>query len=172
MFGYARMTGTDYEGLPATAEGYLVSENIIFDPFSGDNFRLPIMLGLGYENNTQTGSSAASTLLGSSQVLFASKGLASNLAISPQWNMWSLRWIPFFYSMGLLGSSYSAPGLVAHEGNQGQNSGAIGAGITVMYRPWDLSLTYIPTFTNDVSHGETSNVYSMTWQHRFGSGSN
>jgi hypothetical protein len=167
MFGYAHMTGTDFLGLPATADGYLVSGNIIFDPFSGDNFRLPIMFGIGYENNTQTGSSVGSVNLGSSQVLFASKGATSNLAIAPQFNTWSLRWIPFFYAMGLFGKSYSSPALAATEGNQSQNSGASGAGVTVIYRPWGLSFTYLPSFTNDVSHGETSNVYSISFQRRF-----
>jgi hypothetical protein len=168
MFGYARMTGTDFLGLPATAQGSLASGNIIFDPFSGERFRLPIMFGVGYENNTQTGSSVASTPLGSSQVLFASKGLTTNLAVAPQWNTRYVGFGPFFYSMSLAGKSTSAPALVAREGNQSQNSGAVGAGFTVVYRPWDLSATYIPSFTNDVSHGETSSVYSMTLQHRFG----
>ena len=159
MFGYGELSGTDGQGNTPRSAGYVTTANVIYDPFSGDDFRLPIMAGLGYRNMVEEDA------LCSAGVCFDAKGLALDAGAAPQINTGFLRWVLFGYLLtGEPSARLSQPSGLVSEPSQNI---AGGAGVSVIYRPWNMAATYIPAATTNVAHGETNSVYALTFQHRF-----
>ena len=169
LIGYAKMRGTDSNSDRFTATGYSAGANIVYDPFSGDNFRFPIMAGLAYDNDKETvnvGNAAFGQFPANSVFQYyvgKSPGWIAGLA--PQFNTGPLRWVVFGFAI----QPFHKP--VINNPNAGSNNGsdggASGAGVSVIYRPLNMALTYIPSFANDVGHGETNSVYAINYQQRF-----
>ena len=161
MAGYGHLSGTDFSGNKASSNGVLANADIAFDPFSGNNFRLPILFGLGYRNLVENESGSGN--------IYNAQGFSYDAGIAPQFNTGFLRWILF---------GYIVSGTPTAQTSQATNSGsallpssadntAAGGGISVVYRPLNFSLTYIPAWATEVGHGEKNNVYSFTYSHRF-----
>ena len=158
MFGYGELSGTDGQGNTPRSTGYVATANAIYDPFSGDDFRLPIMAGLGYRNMVEEDAVC------SVGVCFDAKGLALDAGAAPQVNTGFLRWILFGYLLtGEPSPRLSGPAGLASDPSQNI---AGGAGLSVVYRPWNLGVTYIPAAATNVAHGETNSVYALTFQRR------
>ncbi len=185
LLGYGRMTGDDTSGIPILVDGYMASAMLIGEPLSGDNFRIPVMLGVSYENNSTQATSngilapnGASVPINSGQVLYGINGLGTMFGFAPQFNTGPLRWIIFGIGMdvgnhqpGLHITGPEAPSGVAPGSTM--DYGGAAAGMTVMYHPLNLSFTYIPASTVAVSaNGERDEVYALNWQHRFWLGHN
>ena len=160
MFGYGELSGTDGTGATARSTGYVATANAVFEPVTGKDFNVPIMAGLGYRNLTENAD-------GFGGQIFAAKGLAMDAGVAPQFNTGPLRWIFFGYLFTGEPSvrTMQASGLAS---SPAENIGG-GAGLRVTYRPWNIGITYIPASTTDVAadHGESNNVYALSYQHRF-----
>ena len=170
LLGYAKMTGNDSNSDQFAANGYIATGNVVYDPFSGDNFRLPIIAGIGYESDVEQEQSQSIDGVnfgsGAWRDIYISRQMGWSAGLAPQFNTGFLRWIVFAYVESPISKAQAFDrnfGTLRPNGNTGSQ----GAGVTVVYRPWNLSFTYMPSFTNDVGYGETDNVYALNFQHRF-----
>ncbi len=162
MGGYGHLSGVDFSGKNAYANGTIASANIIYDPFSGDNFRMPIIGGLGYRNLIENDASST---------LYNAQGFSYSAGIAPQFNTGFLRWTVFGYIIS------GAPTVETLQvTNQGTTAllkapsvnTASGGGISVIYRPLRfISFTYIPAWATQLGSNESGSIYVFTFSHRF-----
>lgn len=161
MAGYGHLSGTDFSGNEASSNGSLANADIVFDPFSGNNFRLPFLAGLGYRNLLENDAGFGN--------IYNAQGFAFDAGLAPQFNTGFLRWILFGYIIS--GTPTAQTSQATSSGSallpSSADNTAAGGGISVVYRPLNLTLTYIPAWATEVGNGEKSNVYSFTYSHRF-----
>ncbi len=161
MAGYGHLSGTDFSGDKATSNGSLANADIVFDPFSGNNFRLPILVGMGYRNLMENDSGIGN--------IYNAQGFSYDAGIAPQFNTGFLRWILFGYIVS--GTPTAQTSQATSSGSallpSSADNTAAGGGISVVYRPLNFTLTYIPAWATEVGSGEKNNVYSFTYSHRF-----
>ncbi len=156
--GYGQLSGIDFSGNSANANGTIASAVVIYDPFSGDNFRMPFIGGLGYRNLIENDAG---------NMIYNAQGFSYSAGIAPQFNTGFLRWTLFGYIVSGTPNAETLQGLSGLSRNSAANTAA-GGGITVAYRPLKfLSFTYIPSWATEVGSGEKNNVYVFSFSHRF-----
>ncbi len=155
------------------SEGYIIGAAGVYDPFDGDNLRLPITLGISYNyySTTVEGdfSGAGQGFHYKERISRDSPGIYAGVA--PQWNWGDFRLVPF----GVVSES----GLFNQRGTgkytlNNNSTGRIdtlevryheatyfAVGMTVKYRPWNLGLSYVRAdlLTNSLD----TNLFTATW---------
>ena len=142
--------------------GYLASGYLLYDPFSGENFGLPLLLGLSQSYDDLETSQPVN---GYPQKTTAN-GFGLMLGLSPQFNLWKLRLAPY----GALSLSPNPSGCTNDSNNchvaeydpsfPYQTVG--GAGISVIWRPWNLA------FTSSMTTSVGTSAYTLKWTKSFG----
>lgn len=150
-----------------TGSGYVGAASFIYDPFGGEGFRLPLMLGLSM--NSYSGEVRATNAGGEP---LGEKG--SNQApgilfgVSPQFNFGDFRAAPFLI-VSMFGDNTKASQIKylsstgpAEKTQIKIKSDTVGnVGIDLTYRPWGLGFSYIPDFS-----GVTA--YTFKWVKKWG----
>ncbi len=157
--------------------------NLVWDGFSGDNFRLPVMLGLSYLKYSESLSIPFTILQGP---LINHRGVMSedysydefgySLGLAPQFNTGQFRWVPFFFSTSAVNKGKRKymerdldTGQVYTATPNTEESGTVVTGIQVVYRPWNLSYSYISPSLSDVrpQDGNTMSSHTLTFSRKF-----
>ena len=151
-------------------QGLMAAANVIFDPFSGNGFRLPIFAGLSYTGITET---VDNPTLGIKRTGYLhSAGLFGGL--SPSIPVWKFRFTPFFLVSDALEKSTTA--MISYNSQTGAKTSEIdftnssnyskvfALGLSIAFTPLHLSFTYKP----DIFGPPT---YSVTYSHNFTMGS-
>ncbi len=173
--------------------GGLVALNLVFDPFTEpEGFRLPLIAGIGfssvsgdykipftYEKNCTAGdcSSPANRIghQGQEKWTYDSSGLNAFFAAAPQFNTGPVRWSPFVFDAEALYTpdlTYTEQDLTTGESVESKvktdEAGFFGVGLGVMFRPWNLSFTYVPPLVDNGSSDEVKMaIYSLDWTKEF-----
>ena len=150
-----------------TGSGYVGAASFIYDPFDGEGFRLPLMLGLSM--NSYSGEVKAKNASGEP---LGEKG--SNQApgilfgVTPQFNLGGFRAAPFLI-VSMFGDntastqtkylSSTGPATKVQRSIKSDTVGSVGIDLT--YRPWGLGFSYIPDFS-----GVTA--YTFKWVKKWG----
>lgn len=158
---------TAFDGRGA-GDGWAAAASLVWDPRSGEGFRFPVFLGLGYwladesADNQTLGLKVAATL----------RSPAVLLGLSPAFNVGAFRVVGFvmrFHPLkdtDLTISDYDpATGSVSASKDfslPGTSYGATGAaGLELTYRPWGLGVTWVPPIF------EGATAYSVKWSRRW-----
>ena len=160
--------------VPGTVSGYSLFGTLIFDPFTGDNFRLPLMAGAGVLGTDSRASGTVTvqghTLSASSKYSLASP--AVSLGLAPQWNVWHFRMIPF----GILAigadhrqTSASLTDLTTGATStltspSGGHSHAEGVGLTIKYNPWNVGFTYVASNLFEGNKYPSISLFTLTFE--------
>ena len=169
----------------ASDRGVTLGVNLIYDHFSGENFRLPMMLGVSYLNYSgsaetdinfnATPGHAGHAGLASEQ--YSNSGVGFTAGLAPQFNTGPFRWVFLIFAAEAVSStkgSYRETDLTTGQTAQDptwsdDSHGVEGGGITAVYRPWNVSFTYLAPFLSSGPdrHLDVS-VYSLTWTKKWG----
>lgn len=160
--------------------------NLVWDPFSGENFRFPIMLGLSYSNISQKAEipisfQATSPVNRSGHVGSASDEinvheLGFSIGLAPQFNTGPIRWVPFLVGISPLTDAEHTyterdftTGEVAKQKFKSDETGADGGGVQVIFRPWNLTYTYMIPMLTDIkkSEGEKLSIHTLSFSRKF-----
>lgn len=159
MFGGAAVEGD------ATSRGIVASAGAVWDHWTGDGFRLPVMLGVSYLDVSETAKSATLENTGTTR----SPGVFVGLA--PQFPVWRLRVAPYAawtdsfepsrntltqYDQGggvVRSVSYDAPG-------NGDSRQTHSGGVAVEYMPWGLAGNFLFPL-------EGISAFTLTWSKKF-----
>lgn len=150
--------GTFSEGTAAgsmSEQGFIGAATAIYDPMSGDNFRLPLLAGLNYQSlkNDFTPISSQKTL--------TSPGV--EFGISAQFNTGKyLRWEPFLLVSHPLDNE-KCTGMCGGNTSLESDTGA-NPGVNVVLRPWNLAFFYAPS----VGPKSGTSVYALRLHKAFG----
>lgn len=181
--------GTAFTGNRSNDQGYLFAANLIYDPFSDpEGFRLPIIIGISYTQasgkyeipfifvkNCNSCNSPPNRIghKGKEKEVYDIGGTPTFLSISPQFNTGPVRWVPFIFMVGGPGTSskveVTQSDLTTGESRVSQvdvgGGGIGGLGLEIIYRPWNLSYTYIPPSLGNLSGGfhDTIESHALTW---------
>ena len=153
----------------AHSRGVLAAASLVWDHWTGDGFRLPILVGLSYVDMTETTDFKS----GGAKVVGTQSSPGVYLGIIPQFNIWKVRAAPFITFSGAFNASHIKltsynPGtgaeiktmnLVDSENSDNRQTHTLG--VSLGYIPLGLSFTYIP----DV---EGITAYTMTFNRKFG----
>ena len=118
--------------------GWMAMAALLIDPFSGDEFRMPLILGANYEyfsSSTPTAANTTSSTLNSP---------GYTLGISPRFNLAFLRLEPFFVMSEPLNkaSRTCAPGTVAAGCDPNSIDATPIIGMNIVFRPLNLSFFF------------------------------
>jgi hypothetical protein len=167
--------------VPAEGSGFTSVVSAVYDHFEGDNFRLPIWVGVGYFNfdNTAEGTFQfkGNTIHTRSHNDKTAPIFIGGLA--PQWNWGLLRIVPFG-NVAHIPGALNVSGLVENlsTGQRNETRGEVEPvktvailGATIKYRPWNLGLTFARggiglesgkrMFVGDPS------IFTVTWDRKF-----
>lgn len=146
-------------------KGYIAAATVVFDPMSGENFRLPLLFGFNYQSLTTTYDPI------DTEKTLRSPGV--QFGISAQFNTGKyLRWEPFLLSAPNFGKVHVSGlngTLGAYSGGASDYKADVGAvpGLNVIFRPWNLAAFIAPS----VGPQSGSNIYALRWSKRLGGGS-
>ena len=193
---FSRMSGKTFAFGDHAANGSLVKRHdaneigtafqgaamVIYDPFEGEGFRLPLFAGYGFLHQRQSAKYRArsTTLAGSPEISYTSEFTAfipgAVFGASPQFNTGPLRWTPFIAIQlkhnnpafdNIVKNETTGAELSRLESNNGDPFlGTLGLG--VRYKPWDLDFKYIPNITGMTEEGLGASVYSISKTFKFG----
>ena len=195
MMGYAKQSGTGVFGLAASGQpgqlmqslnvgakangsfagndegsGFVTSVNAVWDHWTGDNFRLPVYMGIGYLNLEEKVQNAALGLRrkGSVSSPAASVGVVPgvNLGKLFRFTGFLLMTTPFDAGKGEVVDETPLVGVTGAPRLDYKRPGGFEATVPIMgveltYRPWGLSFGYTPAI-----EGATS--YSLQLTRRWG----
>ena len=159
--------GTFTEGSlsgPMSENGFIGAATAIYDPMSGDNFRLPLLVGVNYQNlaTNFTPIATQKTLMGP----------GVEFGISAQFNTGKyFRWEPFLLIAHPLTNQKCSQGNVnqgqntttTHCGNETPDTGA-NPGVNVVFRPWNLAFFYAPS----IGDRSGTSIYALRLHKTFG----
>ncbi|MDE2490242.1 MAG: hypothetical protein KGM24_05305 [Elusimicrobia bacterium] len=160
--GNSAVTGGSYD---MTTSGLIAAGSVVWDCFSGDGFRLPVLVGLNYESmhdesrNVLDGSGNSLGTLGNN---LDSAGV--QFGFSPQFNTGPVRWEPFVLSYLPFAHEKQTQNGTTYDDSLRSDTGGPQPGLNVLYRPWNLSFFY----TLGVSKAKGTHVYSLRWAKSFG----
>lgn len=160
--------------------GFSSGVNVIYDHFSGGNFRMPAMIGVSYLNysgatwtdlnfNAQPGLAGH---LGRADEQYRNSGPGITAGLAPQFNAGPFRWVFLAFAAEAVSSakgSYKETDLTTGRSVTDPNwpnpsHGVEGGGLIAVFRPWNISLTYLAPFLSAGSDRQlTTSVYSLTW---------
>ncbi len=155
------------------SHGYILGVAGVFDPFDGDDFRLPMTLGISYNyySTTVEGdfSGGGQGFHYKERISRSSPGIYAGAA--PQWNWGDFRLVPFgvVSESGLFNQRGTGKYTLNNNSTGTTNQFEIkyheatyfAVGMTVKYRPWNLGLSYVRAdlFANNLD----TNLFTMTW---------
>lgn len=165
LFGLANA----YASGETSSHGVLAAASLIWDYWTGDGFRLPILVGLGYLDMTETSDYKA----GGAKVMGTLSSPSVYLGIVPQFNVWKVRVAPFVTFSDALSASHVK--LTSYNPSTGatiktldlvdsvnsDNRQTHTLGVAFNYIPWGLGFTYIP-------NTEGITAYTITYNRKFG----
>lgn len=167
VYGQLANKTDDRRAISSEGDGTVVLANLICDPWSGNGFRMPIYMGLGYMDLNEKREDTVLGLRNTGKV----STLAPSLGISPSLGFKNFRaggFVMFLYGLdaghetltsyqanGVIDAQYSTDGL----GDADALIAVIGTEIT--YTPWGLSLGWIPPI-------DGTSTYGLAWTRRWG----
>ncbi|MDE2292609.1 MAG: hypothetical protein KGL53_11050 [Elusimicrobia bacterium] len=145
--------------------GFIAAASLIFDPFTGDGFRLPLMAGVNYESmrDESTGVlDGSGNSLGALGNRLDSPGV--QFGLSPQFNTGPLRWEPFALVYFPLSHEKQTQNGTVFDSSIHSDTGGPQPGINVVFRPWNLSFFY----ALGVNKAKGTHVFSLRLAKSFG----
>ena len=121
----------------ASANGWIGTAALVLDFFSGDGFRMPIIIGGNYENFN----SSNPTVFDQTGRTLRSPGYS--FGISPRFTLGWFRIQPFFMIDFPTKDAVNAcnPGITGCNPNSSEDTGAV-LGVNTIFTPWGLSFFY------------------------------
>ncbi|MFC1522229.1 hypothetical protein ACFL6Y_07450 [Elusimicrobiota bacterium] len=152
----------DYRG-----SAMLVATTLIFDFKSGEGFRLPIFLGVGFE---RLSAEVDDIVLGFKREAKGNLPVGV-VGIVPQFNVWKWRLAPFLIAAKptkkpiVIETRYNPSTEVVLETANLKSAPdtTAASGIDVTYCPWNLGLVWVPEFTTEGVTG-----FFFKWAHGWG----
>lgn len=167
--------------LSGQARGYIVAGGVVYDPIAGRRFRLPIVVGIGYNYYTATVEQTFNVANpgGSERFHYFGNHRVSRKSVyfgaAPQADFGGFRFVPFVITSDSAffgGTGHSTVRLEnLSTGVRGESKLAYGevtylsGGLTVKYLPWNLGLSYIRG--DMLARGIDTDVYSLTWNKKW-----
>ena len=166
--GSGNETGSNpYYQASASDKGSFEGLVAILDPFSGDGFRLPFVLAGGPLSASTTINYPAVSggpSSGPSVTQTKAGNLGYMVGVDPQLNTGRyLRWEPFFQVTSVTEDSTCAGAECSNSPPTDSSPGA-SAGVNVVWRPYNLSFFYSPSFGDKSG----TSVYALRWIKTFG----
>ncbi len=137
----------------------------IYDPFSGDNFRLPILAGFGHMDvSSKFDYPVNPKVFPSGYKIKRVNSPGPVFGFSPQFNTgkW-LRWEPFFIVWRPNNHSTCEGPSCSSQDDEHTDPGPTG-GLNVVIRPWNMAFQYIPS----IGAKSGSSFYALRFAHSFG----
>jgi len=171
---------------PARAHGYIVATNVVYDPIAGEKFRLPIMVGVGYNYYSATAEATFTPPSPNTETFryYANSKVsrfAGFIGVNPQYDAYDFRIMPFVVASDSSifgGHGTSTVRLTNLSGGQASITGPsaeaqvsykevtyLAGGLGIKYMPWNLGITY--SRGDLLARGTDIDFYTVTWDRRW-----
>lgn len=168
-------------GLPLQLSAYSAMAEVVYDPMTGQGFRLPMMLGFTL-NAIDATSEGTFQFQGNSfyarnkTVPLLSPGLAAGIAPQESWG--PIRFIPFVLGMyrfekfeRLHRLENVTTGQVVETKGEPRRHASLHLGITLKYTPWDIAISYVRAGIYFGPHEQPFNsqteLFTVSWNKTF-----
>lgn len=174
-------SGNSHLGLPLLYSTYSALAEVVYDPFTGQGFRLPMFVGLSL---TALDATTEGTFQFQGNSFYTKNktqpipvpGIA--VGIAPQQSWGPFRFIPFavarhdFQKMKRLHRLENlTTGEVVESGGAPHTYSSLHLGITLKYIPWDLSVSYVRAGLIIANHAapvdSQTELFTLAWSKTF-----